>query len=259
MLSLHKRDVQISPNLSQLRQAGAPENHLLAVRANAHQTPEFLCHRLILRHPPGWQLGSAASNAIDFSRLAGPLVFRPARLEKGCQFTAKDQGGALGITRWQSSLNPGAHGILVRAKQARNLFHRIAQMDLHKAVIGAALAHGVAVLRHSFPGGFQLRHQLSNLAVRLACNPGSVQCCHLVSGPAHGSSAQAYRFGEHSLVNAQVDRAARKAGCRFYLDPSLIPLFSSNLAAKTGIHPTMFAAVDRFSQMQLQPSSDFNL
>src|SRR5450755_2851409 len=97
---LHNRDVQFRPNQGQLFKARAPEDHPFAVRTNAHQVPKCCCNRLVLRHVSGGFLRSAASHAIDFSWLAGPLVFRPPRLEIPGQLTAKNQNGALAVARW---------------------------------------------------------------------------------------------------------------------------------------------------------------
>jgi hypothetical protein len=72
------------------------------------------------------------------------------------------------------------------------------------------------VQRHSPAGHFQLRHQLSNFAVRLACYAGGIQRGHLMRGPANSAPAQAHGMGEDSMRDAQIQRAARKAGCRFY-------------------------------------------
>jgi hypothetical protein len=46
---------------------------------------------------------------------------------------------------------------------------------------------------------------------------------------------------------------------RYYLNPARISLLSSNLAQKTGTRRKMFAAVDEFSEAQLQAPSGFDL
>ncbi len=118
-LCLRKCDVQIPANLLQLGHAGAPVNHPVAVRANAHSgSPDSPVIRLVVGHVPGRHLWGTASDAVNFAGLARPLVLCPARLEEGSKVAAKNQHRALSVAGWQSSLDPGTHGILMLAETA---------------------------------------------------------------------------------------------------------------------------------------------
>src|ERR1035437_1069415 len=142
-LCLRKRDVQFPPILIQSRLAGAPVDHPLTVRADAFKVPQGLRNRQVVCHISSGPFRSMASNAIDFSRLAGPLIFRPARLEICGEIGAKNQHRTFSVTGWKPSLDPCAHGIFVDTEQAGDLFHRVAPMDFDQAVIRASLClHG---------------------------------------------------------------------------------------------------------------------
>ena len=54
-----------------------------------------------------------AADAVEFIRLASPFIPKPASLEECYKLVAKNKDGALVIARWQSSLDPGTHRILM--------------------------------------------------------------------------------------------------------------------------------------------------
>jgi len=87
-----------------------------------------------------------------------------------------------------------------------------------QAITGTVFAHGVC-RPASIPlpcGRFNLRDQFPNLRVWLSGDPGGIQRRYLMCGPANTAPAQAHGMREDSIRDAQMPRAARKAGCRFH-------------------------------------------
>ena len=152
-----------------------------AVRANADLGSQSRCNRLVIRHVSGGLLGRAASDAVDFTRLAGPLVLCPARLEIGGKVPAKDQYGALVCHRLAAPPSPRRARYSCACQTAGQPLPPYSCDGFSQAGDwGGACAWRCPVLCHSLAGRFQLHHQLPNLRVRLSGDPGSIQRRHLM-------------------------------------------------------------------------------
>ena len=101
-------------------------------------------------HIAGWSPRLTASHAIDFTRLAGPLLLCSPRVEEGAKIAAEDQHRSPVVAGRESALHPVPHGVPVNPKQARDLFHAVVPVDLGKARVRVALTHGAARPRCSF-------------------------------------------------------------------------------------------------------------
>ena len=101
-------------------------------------------------HIAGWSPRLTASHAIDFTRLAGPLLLCSPRVEEDAKIAAEDQHRSPVVVGRESALHPVPHGVPVNPKQARDLFHAVVPVDLGKARVRVALTHGAARPRCSF-------------------------------------------------------------------------------------------------------------
>jgi hypothetical protein len=54
---------------------------------------------------------------------------------------AQNQHRAFVIAGWKSSLDPCAHGIFMSAEQSGDFLHRVAAVDLDKAMVGVAFSN----------------------------------------------------------------------------------------------------------------------
>ena len=63
-------------------------------------------------------------------------------------------------------------------------------------------------------GSFQALYKRLDFGIGLSGNACEVDGVDLMSGPTDSAKAQAYGFGEQSLLDTQVDRGARCAGYR---------------------------------------------
>jgi hypothetical protein len=70
-------DVHFSANQLQLGKTNTLIDDRVAVRADRDKVPYFLVHTLTVSHATVWHFGGATLDAIDFTWLAWPLIFRP--------------------------------------------------------------------------------------------------------------------------------------------------------------------------------------
>lgn len=135
---LRKRDAHLPHHLLQFGQTGASIHEAVAVRAKRDQVANLLGIGAVLHHVSSGFFRTSTADAIDFARLAGPLVFSPACLKEGDKLAAQDQRRALFIAKRQSLLYPCSNRVLVDAEQFGDFLNGVAAMNFDKAGVGAA-------------------------------------------------------------------------------------------------------------------------
>src|ERR1035441_4745941 len=138
---LRKRDLHFPLNMPQAGQADAPVHDAVAVRANRCQIAKLLGYRLIVRHVTSRKPRCPASDAVEFTRPTRLLLACPASLKECGKVTAQNQRWAVAIDGWESSLDPGAHGVFVSAEQLGNFLNGVAAVDFDPAMVGATFSH----------------------------------------------------------------------------------------------------------------------
>src|SRR5450631_1282938 len=138
---LRKRYVEFSENLPQFSLADAAMHERLAVWADRSQVPDVFVDRNVLRHITRREFRGAASEAVDFSRFAGPFVSCPTRLKEGPGLSAQNHRWPFSIDGRQSCFDPYPNSILMNRKQAGEFFDRVDAVDLDSSVVGLALPH----------------------------------------------------------------------------------------------------------------------
>jgi len=138
---LRKRYVEFSENLPQFGLADAAMHERLALWADRSQVPDVFVDSYVLRHITRRESRGAASEAVDFSRFAGPFVSCPTRLKEGPGIGAQNHRWPFPIDRGQPCFDPYPNGILMNGKQAGEFFNRVGAVDLDSSVVGLALPH----------------------------------------------------------------------------------------------------------------------